>query len=57
MSRKSTRINFSIHPGSKEDMDGIFAELKKRLLPMSGTICKLLKQFKADGFKFRDEDK
>ena len=48
-------INVSIHPDIKDEVNLILDELKRRQMGKSGTICKLLIQFKDDGYQFKEE--
>ena len=40
---------------AKEEIHEVLDGLRKRAMSISATICKLLLQFKAAGYKFTDE--
>lgn len=56
MGRDSIRINFSIHPKDIKDINDIKAELKNRKRKFSATMCQLLKQFRDDGYRLKNEE-
>jgi hypothetical protein len=47
-------INVSIHPDNFDQVHDMLDGLEKRLLPISGTVCRLLLEFEKRGFKFSD---
>ena len=47
-------INVSIHPDIKDEVNLILDELKKRCMPKSTVVCRLLKQFRDDGYVFKE---
>jgi tetrahydromethanopterin S-methyltransferase subunit G len=48
-------INVSIHPDNFDQVHDVLDEIKERLLPISGTVCRLLLEFEKRGFKFESE--
>ena len=58
MPRRKRRevINVSIHPDNFNQVHDMLDGLEKRLLPISGTVCRLLLEFEKRGFKFENND-
>lgn len=52
MSEKRNIINISIHPDIKDKIHEVLDGLSQRSMGYSGTVCKLLLQFKKSGYKF-----